>query len=152
MTILPWCAGKAIGRTASLLAKRMCDPIDAKRPRFQEARFESTHRGRSKSDFIYLGRAYVLDSSGHRGRGCWRGSDICRRLASEGYRVVVADFDLDRAQGVLDSLEDGGHEAIHVDETEEETMRAAVDAIEADAPARILVIASDAPSSISANA
>lgn len=73
------------------------------------------------------------------------GSDICRRIASEGYRVIVADFDLDRAQALLGSLDGSGHEAVRLDITEEQTVRAAFDAIEADAPASILVIASGGP-------
>lgn len=72
------------------------------------------------------------------------GSDICRRLASEGHRVIVADFDLQRANAVAQSL-GGGHEAIRLDVTKEETVSAAFAAIEASAPAAILVVAVGGP-------
>lgn len=73
------------------------------------------------------------------------GGAICRRLASGGHRVVVADFNLERAQEVLASLEEGGHELSHVDITSEESVGAAFDAVEASSPASILVIASGGP-------
>lgn len=73
------------------------------------------------------------------------GSDICRRLASEGHRIVVADFDLERAQQVSGTLEGDGHEAIRIDVTDEGAVGAAFDAIEAGAPAAILVVATGGP-------
>lgn len=75
------------------------------------------------------------------------GGAICRRLASEGYPVVVADFNLERAQEVLSSLDKTGeaHEARHIDTANEDSVAAAFDAVEADNPAGILVIASGGP-------
>lgn len=73
------------------------------------------------------------------------GSAICRRLSSEGCRVVVADFNFERAQEVVGSLEGEGHEASHLDITSEQSVGAAFDAIEASSPASILVIASGGP-------
>jgi NAD(P)-dependent dehydrogenase (short-subunit alcohol dehydrogenase family) len=99
-----------------------------------------------ESDHINLGehmsetrRAIVVGGAGG------IGSDICRRIASEGYRVVIADFNLDRAEALLGTLDGSGHEAVQLDITDEETVRAAFEAIEADAPASILVIASGGP-------
>lgn len=73
------------------------------------------------------------------------GSAICRRLAADGYRVVVADFNLERAREVFNSLEGGGHEVVELDVTREETVSAAFYAIEASSPASILVVASGGP-------
>lgn len=73
------------------------------------------------------------------------GSDICRRLASEGYRVVVADLNLERAQEVAGSLDGAGHDHAQLDVTSEESVGAAFDAIEASGPAAILVVASGGP-------
>lgn len=73
------------------------------------------------------------------------GGAICRRLASEGYRVVVADFSLERAREVLASLAGEGHEVSHIDVTSEESVGAAFDAVEASSPASILVVASGGP-------
>ena len=73
------------------------------------------------------------------------GGAICLRLASEGYRVVVADINEERAKDVHGSLEGGGHEAILLDVMNEEAVHAGFDAIEASDPAAILVIASGGP-------
>lgn len=73
------------------------------------------------------------------------GSAICGKLASDGYRVVVADFNLERAKDVCGALEGDGHEALQIDVTSEESVSAAFDAIEASSPAGILVIASGGP-------
>lgn len=73
------------------------------------------------------------------------GAAICRRLASDGCRVVVADFNLEGARQLLASLEGRGHEARHIDITDEEAVGAAFDAVEANDPAAILVIASGGP-------
>lgn len=73
------------------------------------------------------------------------GGAVCRRLASDGYRVVVADFSLERARETLASLKGEGHEASHIDVTSEESVGAAFAAIEASSPASILVVASGGP-------
>lgn len=73
------------------------------------------------------------------------GSAICRRLAAEGYRVVVADFNLERAREVSSSLDGEGHAVVQLDVTREETVSAAFDEIEASGPASILVVASGGP-------
>lgn len=70
------------------------------------------------------------------------GTDICRRLATEGYRVVVADRDGDRAEQVLASLEGSGHSVSRFDITDDAQVDAAFDAAEADGTLAILVIAS----------
>jgi NAD(P)-dependent dehydrogenase (short-subunit alcohol dehydrogenase family) len=73
------------------------------------------------------------------------GSAICRRLAAEGYRVVVADFNLERAREVSNSLDGEGHTVVELDVTREETVSVAFDEIEASGPASILVVASGGP-------
>lgn len=73
------------------------------------------------------------------------GSAICHRLAAEGYRIVVADFNLERAKEVLASLAGGGHDVAQLDVTNEETVGAVFDAVEASSPASILVVASGGP-------
>jgi NAD(P)-dependent dehydrogenase (short-subunit alcohol dehydrogenase family) len=70
------------------------------------------------------------------------GSDICRKLASQGYRVVVADFNLEGARDVLAGLEGAGHHVAQLDITRPDSVSAAFDAIEARDPASVLVIAS----------
>lgn len=73
------------------------------------------------------------------------GSAICRRLAADGLRVVVADFDAERANQVRGSLVGDGHDAVQLDVTREESVAAAFDGIEASGPAAVLVIASGGP-------
>lgn len=73
------------------------------------------------------------------------GSAICHRLAAEGYRIVVADFNLERAKEVLASLAGGGHDVAQLDVTNQETVGAVFDAVEASSPASILVVASGGP-------
>ena len=58
------------------------------------------------------------------------GSDICRKLASQGYRVAVADFNLEGAQQVLAGLQGTGHRVTRLDVTSEESVNAAFDAFE----------------------
>lgn len=70
------------------------------------------------------------------------GSGICRRLAAEGYRVTVADYNLDRARDTLASLVGEGHEIVQVDVTKDDEVDAAFDAIEARFPPSVLVVAS----------
>ena len=73
------------------------------------------------------------------------GGAVCRRLASDGYRVVVADFSLERARETLASLEGEGHAVSHIDVTSDGSVGAALDAVEASSPASILVVASGGP-------
>src|SRR4051794_9768701 len=73
------------------------------------------------------------------------GSAICRRLASEGYRIVIADINEDGAKDVQGSLDGDGHEAVRLDVMNEEAVHATFDAMEASGPAAILVIASGGP-------
>jgi NAD(P)-dependent dehydrogenase (short-subunit alcohol dehydrogenase family) len=73
------------------------------------------------------------------------GSDICRKLASQGYRVVVADFNPERASDVLAGLQGQGHSATQLDVNHPDSLNAAFDAIEARDPASVLVIASGGP-------
>jgi NAD(P)-dependent dehydrogenase (short-subunit alcohol dehydrogenase family) len=84
-------------------------------------------------------RAIVVGGAGGIGR------DICRRLAEEDYSVVVADLNFGRAQEVLAGLSGDGHKAISIDVADEASVRAAFDAIEAESPASILVVASGGP-------
>jgi NAD(P)-dependent dehydrogenase (short-subunit alcohol dehydrogenase family) len=73
------------------------------------------------------------------------GGDICHRLASEGYRLVVADFNMEGAKLICDSLAGEGHEAAQLDVTDEHSVATAFEAIETSAPPAILVIASGGP-------
>lgn len=73
------------------------------------------------------------------------GGAICRRLASDGYQVVVADFNLERGREVLASLEGDGHDLCQIDVTNEESIAGAFEAVEASGPASILVVASGGP-------
>lgn len=70
------------------------------------------------------------------------GSDVCRRLAREGYAVIVVDINLERAQDVMSSLDGSGHRAKKVDVTRVEDVDACFDAIEADTPAAVLIVVS----------
>lgn len=69
------------------------------------------------------------------------GSEICRRLAAEGYRVTVADFNLDRAHEVLASLKGEGHQVVQFDVTQEAEVDAAFDEIEARFAPSVMVVA-----------
>lgn len=73
------------------------------------------------------------------------GSAICRRLAMDGYRVVIADFDLKRAEELLGSLDGTDHEAVAIDVMDERKVDAAFASIEESAPAAILVVATGGP-------
>jgi NAD(P)-dependent dehydrogenase (short-subunit alcohol dehydrogenase family) len=70
------------------------------------------------------------------------GSAICRRLASDGYRVTVADRNLQRAQENLRTLKGEGHDVVQLDVTNEAEVNAAFDSVEARFPASVLVVAS----------
>jgi NAD(P)-dependent dehydrogenase (short-subunit alcohol dehydrogenase family) len=69
------------------------------------------------------------------------GGAICQRLGSEGYKVTVADYNLERAQEVARSLEGAGHHAVRVDVTDPVEVDAVFDGIEARDPASVLVVA-----------
>lgn len=73
------------------------------------------------------------------------GSDIAQKMASQGYRLVIADFNLERAQALLGTLEGDGHEATSIDITDPQSIGAAFDTVESSGPASILVIASGGP-------
>lgn len=73
------------------------------------------------------------------------GSDVAVRLARQGYRLVLADFNLERAKEVLATLEGDAHEAIHLDVTDAATISAAFDDVEATNPASVLIVASGGP-------
>lgn len=73
------------------------------------------------------------------------GESVCRRLAHDGYRVTVADVQLDAAQAVLRSLDGEGHEAVQIDVTDDSSVELAFDGVEARSPAAVLVIAHGGP-------
>lgn len=73
------------------------------------------------------------------------GSNVARQLAAKGYRIVIADFNLERATDVLGALEGEGHEAVRLDVTDPETIAAAFEGVESRDPASILVVASGGP-------
>lgn len=87
------------------------------------------------------GRAIVVGGAGG------IGGAVCRKLASDGYSVVVADFNIERAEDIRASLDEGAgpHQALKIDITDEGSVSLAFDAVEADRPANILVIASGGP-------
>src|ERR1044072_5306700 len=68
------------------------------------------------------------------------GSAIARRMASEGYQIILADLNLDLSKSLLPSLEGSGHDAVQVDVTNDASVDAAFDEIEARTPARVLVV------------
>lgn len=70
------------------------------------------------------------------------GSAIARRLARDGYTVTLADIDQEAARKLALELEGEGHEAVGIDVASEASVDGTLDAIEARAPARVLVIAS----------
>ncbi len=70
------------------------------------------------------------------------GSGICRRLAGDGYRVTVADVNLQGAHETLRTLKGEGHDVVQLDVTNEAEVDAAFDSVEARHPASVLVVAS----------
>src|SRR3546814_18797572 len=70
------------------------------------------------------------------------GSDICRRMALEGYRVVVADYNEDRAREVLRTLAGEGHDVNVFDGTNDRAVDAAFESTAEDGTARLLVAGS----------
>ena len=63
------------------------------------------------------------------GGGQGIGKAICERLAKDGFKVAVADYNLETAQTVADSIKAQGHEAlaVQVDVADREAVFAAVD-------------------------
>lgn len=66
------------------------------------------------------------------GAGSGLGAAAARRLACEGWRVVIADLDADRAQRVVASLEGQGHLAIPLDVSDEDSVARAFERAESD--------------------
>lgn len=85
------------------------------------------------------GRAIVIGGAGG------IGGAICRTLAAQGLEVVVADFNEARARDVLATLDGAGHALEALDVTDPESVDAAFERVEAQRPARVLVIASGGP-------
>lgn len=54
------------------------------------------------------------------------GSEICRRIAGEGGRLVVTDLDLERCSAMAAALPGSGHRALALDVAEESSWEAAV--------------------------
>ena len=109
-------------------------------------KLERSHRERRISGPLPLGESMIEDRRAIVVGGAGGiGSDVCRKLASQGYRVVVADFNLEGAQQVLAGMEGHGHDAVRLDVTDAGSVLAAFDTIEASGPASVLVIASGGP-------
>jgi 3-oxoacyl-[acyl-carrier protein] reductase len=73
------------------------------------------------------------------------GAEVARQLAAQGYRVAVADLDVQRAQSVADSLGGGGHVAVAIDVADEASVRAALArAEESVGPIHVLIHAAGA--------
>lgn len=68
------------------------------------------------------------------------GSAAARRLAAEGYAVTLADVNLDRAKSLIGGFEGEGHDAVQIDVLDDKSVDAALEAIDARAPIRVLVI------------
>lgn len=73
------------------------------------------------------------------------GAAIGHRLAADGYGVVIADQDADRARTVAASLSGEAHSCAQLDVTDEQDVHQVFDRIEATRPAAVLVIASGGP-------
>jgi NAD(P)-dependent dehydrogenase (short-subunit alcohol dehydrogenase family) len=73
------------------------------------------------------------------------GTEICRRFAADGYRVIVADIDAERAREVSAGLPGAGHDAVAVDVTDEASVERTFDAIETAGAANVLVVAAGGP-------
>lgn len=68
------------------------------------------------------------------------GEAVCARLASEGYRLVVADLDLPRAEAVVAGLAGASHRAMKLDTTDPEEVEKSLDAVEEELPAAVMVV------------
>jgi len=64
------------------------------------------------------------------GAGGGLGTEICKRLAAEGARLVAADLPGAILDSALDGIRDDGHLAVALDVSNEDDWRAAVDRIE----------------------
>lgn len=73
------------------------------------------------------------------------GSAICQQLAADGFRLVVADFNLEGARTVQAALPGQGHVATHIDVTSESSVDTVFDTIEASGPPAVLVVATGGP-------
>lgn len=73
------------------------------------------------------------------------GSAISARLAADGYRVYVAERNLDKARALAASLEGSGHGAVEMDVTDFSSVEHALDEVEVQSPAAVLVISSGGP-------
>lgn len=85
------------------------------------------------------GRAIVIGGAGG------IGSAVCRTLATQGHQVVVADFNEARAREVLSTMDGRGHTLETLDVTDPDSVSSAFERIEAQDPARVLVVASGGP-------
>ena len=72
------------------------------------------------------------------------GSAVCRKLASQGYRLVVADVNVEAARQLMAELQGTGHDVARLDVSSPESVDTAFAAIEA-SPAGVLVVASGGP-------
>lgn len=68
------------------------------------------------------------------------GAAVCERLASEGYRIVVADLNISQAKEVAVRLAGIGHRAVKLDTMDPDKVGACFDAIEAESPAAVMVV------------
>lgn len=69
------------------------------------------------------------------------GAAICKRMATEGYRVVVADLDIAQSLEAVAGIPGDGHSAVNLDVTDADAVNARLDEIEAESPCAILVVA-----------
>lgn len=73
------------------------------------------------------------------------GGAISSRLAVDGYRVFVAERNLEKAEALAATLPGSGHGAVRMDVTDFESVTRGFDDVEAQAPAAVLVISSGGP-------
>ena len=73
------------------------------------------------------------------------GGAISARLAADGYRVFVAERNLEKAEALAATLPGSGHGAVRMDVTDFESVARGFDEVEAQAPAAVLVISSGGP-------
>lgn len=73
------------------------------------------------------------------------GGAVCRKLAADGFRVVIADFNLEGARSVQAELQGSGHEVAHLDVMSDASVAAVFDAVEASGPPAVLVVATGGP-------
>lgn len=73
------------------------------------------------------------------------GSAISTRLAVDGYRVFVAERNLEKARDLAAGLEGEGHGAVEMDVTDAGSVDRALEEVEAQSPPAVLVISSGGP-------